>query len=524
MAAADSNGPFRLLGYHRHVTSLQLAANHPFYEETEGRCLDTEVTAALTSAVCPVQSLLIKSAAGERRHVCKECLWSCQQELKIRAIELGAVSAVHPLLKPGAGRGPHAGDALKREDPVCMKRLDEAEPQVSVYADDKGNSRFKFLADTPLQRACCVYLAGRNAKSPTAAWGLHAVGGSDSHAAVQAAVLQLLVSLSRSAAAREEMQRLRVFQEAAELFVSHSLPQIREATDWGSLHSAAPLLRLKWWGCSMRPRLSLAARLLSLRQPAARDRMVTSSLVPAATRLLWLLEPELSCIEEDLRDGASDAVAAVSLEGLGEPGPMPALTAALETASMSVGASPTRVAAASGPRGVRPHLSLWSQAEAEASEEETGPLVQQLPMKRGELLPLVVQLLRSACAVSGFQRELYKHLRRRRQVMYEVLGVAAMKPAAALLAEALERMQLKERDLLRTELDEPHDGWLRFLVESDYSYKDACTDALQEGPTAARWARRFVPGIEGSLTKAKNAENLGLRAAASACIQLMGAS
>lgn len=61
----------------------------------------------------------------------------------------------------------------------------------------------------------------------------------------------------------------------------------------------------------------------------------------------------------------------------------------------------------------------------------------------------------------------------------QVLGVAAMRPAAALLVEALGRMQWRERELLLTELDEPHDGWLRYIIENDHVYKEACTEAMQ---------------------------------------------
>ncbi|KAL8270070.1 hypothetical protein Esti_006020 [Eimeria stiedai] len=573
MAAADSNGPFRLLGYHRHVTSLQLAANHPFYEETAGRCLDTEVTTAFGNRCLPRLISQIQASSclsREQRLEALLCLGECitNPEQKIRAIELGAVSAVHPLLKPGPPRGPYAGYALERKEETGLKRLDGYVPQASVYGDDKGDSRFSSLRDSPLQRAGCIYLAGNNALSPAAAWGICTVGDTDAYAALQAAVLQLLISLSRSTAARREMQMLRVFQEAAELFISHPLPQIRLLSsellagvcgeDDGSVvlaaagepglsqlrrmhagvdsHLASFLCASSW---AVPPpetrellRNALVAACSVATQPAARARMVTSSLlVPAATRLLWLLSPELSCLEEVVDDGASEAAAAVSLEGLAKPSPLPAFTAALETASMSVGAGLTRVAAAAeafkekaGPLLVSAACKytriMWATGASEplnllcrigCTEEGRQALVdnadfirllplllkepterqwrecelqrrlqvQQVPLQRGELLPLVVQVLRSACAVPAFQHELYKHLKRRRQVMYEVLGVAAMKPAAALLAEALERMQLKERDLLQTELDEPHDGWLRFLIESDYAYKDACTDALQ---------------------------------------------
>ncbi|KAL8442647.1 hypothetical protein Emed_007229 [Eimeria media] len=559
MAAAESNRPFRLLGFHRNVTTLQLEGNYPFYAETAGRCLDTQITTAFGSRCLPRLLSQIQTASRLSRDQLLEallCLGEC-------------------LTNPG-------------EEEPCVKRLDDAEPQTSDHVNDKGNSRFQFLAESPLQRACIVYLAGSNAQSPAAAWGLHAVGDNDAYAAVQAAVLQLLVSLSR-------------------LLSSELLAAVCGEDDGGALlaaagvdsHLASFLCVASW---ALPPpesrrllRNAVVAACSAATQPAARARMVTSSLVPASARLLWLLEPELSCMEGGVHAEASDAAAAaVSLEGLIEPSPMPALTAALETASMllrlvallatdavtaRMAASPEVIAAA-----CRYTKLMWFSVASEplnllcriaCTEEGRQALVdnadflrllplllsepterqwkecemqrclqvqQQVPIQRGQLLPLVIQVLRSACAVPRFQHELYRHLKRRRQVMYEVLGVAAMKPAAALLAEALERMQLKERDLLQTELDEPHEGWLRFLVESDHAYKDACTDALQalslmeftleksaafepsEGPTGARWAKRFVPGIEGSLTKARNADNLGLRAAASACIQLMRAS
>ncbi|KAL8432819.1 hypothetical protein ACSSS7_004319 [Eimeria intestinalis] len=533
------------------------------------------------------------AAAEERHSTCKLVSFCSQpQELKIRAIELGAVSAVHPLLKPCSGGRPHSGYDLEREEGTGLKRLDGDEPQTNGYEDDKEDSRFGFLEETALQRAGCVYLAGSNARSPAAAWGLQAVGETDAYAAVQAAVLQLLISLSRSSAARREMQMLRVFQEAAELFVSHSLPQIRFLSsellaavcgeDDGSAilaaagvdsHLASFLCASSWKVPPPETRRLLRNAVVAAcsvaTQPAARARMVTSNLVLAGTRLLWLLASELSCLEEGVDEGASEAAAVVSLEGLAESSPLSPLTAALETASMllrlvallandestaKLAASPevvsaackyTRITWATGafePLNLLCRIGcteegrqalvnnadfvreLWLGTAVRADscclsvcvqllplllkepterqwrecELQRRLQVQQVPLQRGELLPLVVQVLRSACAVPWFQCELYKHLKRRRQVMYEVLGVAAMKPAAAMLAEALERMQLKERDLLQTELDEPHDGWLRFLIESDYAYKDACTDALQ---LRVRGAKQALALMEFTLEK-----------------------
>ncbi|XP_026194155.1 uncharacterized protein LOC113147529 [Cyclospora cayetanensis] len=60
----------------------------------------------------------------------------------------------------------------------------------------------------------------------------------------------------------------------------------------------------------------------------------------------------------------------------------------------------------------------------------------------------------------------------------QVMGLTAMKPAAVLLAEAFSRMQARERDLLATEMDEPHDGWLQYIVEEDHEYKEASVEAM----------------------------------------------
>ena len=64
--------------------------------------------------------------------------------------------------------------------------------------------------------------------------------------------------------------------------------------------------------------------------------MVTSSVVPAAGRLLWLFLPELECLEGESGEASAAAAAVASLEGVGGPTPLPSLSTAIETASMSV--------------------------------------------------------------------------------------------------------------------------------------------------------------------------------------------
>lgn len=71
------------------------------------------------------------------------------------------------------------------------------------------------------------------------------------------------------------------------------------------------------------------------------------------------------------------------------------------------------------------------------------------------------------------------HTTRRPAALCQVLGVAAMKPAAALLAEALKMLHKREKDLLSTEMEEPSDGWLRYIIENDYVYRHACQEAMQ---------------------------------------------
>ena len=82
----------------------------------------------------------------------------------------------------------------------------------------------------------------------------------------------------------------------------------------------------------------------------------------------------------------------------------------------------------------------------------------------------------------------------------QVMGVAAMRPAAFLLAEALDRMHWREKDLLMTELDEPHDGWLRYVVETDHVYKEACVEAMQVQRHSHRTFLYCCPTAAGELT------------------------
>ena len=46
MHANAHTAPFRLLGYHRYITTDELAANYPFFPETQSRCTDKQVTFA----------------------------------------------------------------------------------------------------------------------------------------------------------------------------------------------------------------------------------------------------------------------------------------------------------------------------------------------------------------------------------------------------------------------------------------------------------------------------------------------
>lgn len=73
------------------------------------------------------------------------------------------------------------------------------------------------------------------------------------------------------------------------------------------------------------------------RVPEGRARLVMSGVVPAAARLLWLFAPELVCLEGEPAECTVNAAAVASLEQLGGASPVPAITVALETASMSVG-------------------------------------------------------------------------------------------------------------------------------------------------------------------------------------------
>ncbi|KAL8424809.1 hypothetical protein Efla_005392 [Eimeria flavescens] len=635
MAAADPNQPYRLQGYHRHVTSLQLAANHPVYAETEASCPADQVTLAFGDRCLPRLLSQIREASSLSPTQLLEallCLEDCisNPEVKIRAIELGVVSAISPLLlAPSALRQQKEKEAPKKEE---EKRVDGlAGQEVGDCLDTAEAGRFRFLTDSPLQRAGWAYLGGSNAVSPAGAL----VSGEEAAdaAALHAVVLRLLKCLCRFAVARQQAQALRLFTLAGELFVCHSAPRIRllasellagicDEDDGGELLAAAGELRVEeGLGCLYTrgrsvdshlapflcaaswqlppPRTSgerkeaLLAACLLRRLPAARRRMATHSLVPAASRLLWLLLPELSRLQDSEEEAAASAAAAATLERLGTQSPLPTLTTALHIACMlmrlvallaeeelnaEMAASPevislactyTRILWATG--AVDPlnllcrigctregrqallasadfslllPLLLTEPTERQWQEYELQQRlqVQQVSLERGHLLPVVIQLLRAASESISFQREMHNYLRRRRQVMYEVLGVAAMRPAAASLEEALSSMQRRERDLLQTELDEPHEGWLRYLVDSDYAYQAACTEASQAlalmefvleqsaaggplgGPTGATWARRFVPGIDDCLKKAKNADNLGLRAAASACMQLMECS
>ena len=46
MHAQTSDRPYRLLGYYRHIATDELAANYPFFPETQSRTTDKHVTLA----------------------------------------------------------------------------------------------------------------------------------------------------------------------------------------------------------------------------------------------------------------------------------------------------------------------------------------------------------------------------------------------------------------------------------------------------------------------------------------------
>ena len=148
------------------------------------------------------------------------------QELKIRAIELGAVSVIRPLLLPVPPKCPYLGEASeenKASSSTLKGNIEETPCAQGGEAFEKRDC-LGFLCETPLQRAGWVYVGGTNAQSPAAAL---AVGDPSDYAAVQAAVLNLLTSLGRRVSARKEMQGLGVFRDAGDLFISHSNNQIR---------------------------------------------------------------------------------------------------------------------------------------------------------------------------------------------------------------------------------------------------------------------------------------------------------
>lgn len=160
----------------------------------------------------------------------------------------------------------------------------------------------------------------------------------------------------------------------------------------------------------------------------------------------------------------------------------------------------------------------------------------------GMLRPLVVQLLRLLAFSFRLQCEVYTLLRWRREVLFEVLGVVGIQPAAHFLSCSLQCMQQREKQIKNKEVEteEPHDGWLQFVVETDKQYRDACSAALEALYTiefilqqscgersqgaerqATTWALRFVLGLEDLLLEAGRADDMSLRAEAAACIRLL---
>ncbi|OEH80172.1 hypothetical protein cyc_00253 [Cyclospora cayetanensis] len=399
-----------------------------------------------------------------------------RQELLIQAIELGVVSTIHRLLKPCASARYRFESSSVEPHEKCSPSQERAPKEIHSAENCnslKGVSLHSCLSETPLRGARWNYMGGTNAQSPAVV--RNTVQGED-YRQVQATTLRILKCLGGRLSARSEMLENGVLGTAGELFISHSSTQIRLLAseflasiciydDGGKILAEAGvdsqlvsfLCVVPWHLPLPEMRLlrnSTVAACSVATVPETKIRFATTSIVPAAARLLRLFLPKLECVEAKHGDSVNATAALAPLDGLREPDPPPRQTLELLRLLATI-------------------ITDDNTADDAMKHELVSVACKYIPIMwpTGAHEPLGM-LNRLGCTEEGLKAIVNN------DDFLRVMGLTAMKPAAVLLAEAFSRMQARERDLLATEMDEPHDGWLQYIVEEDHEYKEASVEAM----------------------------------------------